>query len=433
MTDDGKCQLILPKVNLINKKDNEMMYFGRLADELIRYNRITAFIFEPTSYLSFSKVKYNLNEDEIIILQSLITQEYFENLNAKYNNIYVKNNTFDTSIPSKSQFYTNEIQITEKMESDEGEKEEEEKEVFARDEKLIKKDVKIKGNKKLKLAKEKSPIQEGEGQEGEGQEGEGQEGEGQEGYDQEDEGQEGDEDTDDPIICEINNKGLFGKWKHYFPSHSNELYYTCMSEICTYELILTIIKDHNKSLRNMTKLDLKNELVVIYNSYGEKIPNILNILESQGKFPLIKQVKKREINFDDLLLSEQYFLTNMDLGVIALHYKIPLVLLSSTKLIENNKEILVVYSTNDTDFYFVKVPGTRIETLPEQRLIYTPTGKNIKLIELEPDFQKKVRENINNNFMTTYIDNFNKKRRKLKLATQPQIKEGGAKCGRFRL
>ena len=30
----------MKKINLINKHDNETMYFGKIADELIRYNRI---------------------------------------------------------------------------------------------------------------------------------------------------------------------------------------------------------------------------------------------------------------------------------------------------------------------------------------------------------------------------------------------------------
>ena len=34
---------------------------GKLSDELIRYSRITGFIFEPQSFLSFSNIKYNLN------------------------------------------------------------------------------------------------------------------------------------------------------------------------------------------------------------------------------------------------------------------------------------------------------------------------------------------------------------------------------------
>ena len=54
---NNKCQLILPKTNLVNGNDNETFYYGRMADELIRYNRIKSFIFKPQAYLSFGEVK----------------------------------------------------------------------------------------------------------------------------------------------------------------------------------------------------------------------------------------------------------------------------------------------------------------------------------------------------------------------------------------
>jgi len=94
-----KCQLVLPKINLVNGTDNELFYYGRMADELIRYNRIKSFIFKPQSYLSFGQVKYNLRDDEIIILQDLLTQEFFENLIPAEINRYAKYNTYDTAEP----------------------------------------------------------------------------------------------------------------------------------------------------------------------------------------------------------------------------------------------------------------------------------------------------------------------------------------------
>ncbi len=94
-----KCQLVLPKSNLVNGTDNEVFYYGRMADELIRYNRIKSFIFKPQAYLSFGQIKYNLRDDEIIILQDLITQEFFENLIPSEINRYAKYNTYDTAEP----------------------------------------------------------------------------------------------------------------------------------------------------------------------------------------------------------------------------------------------------------------------------------------------------------------------------------------------
>merc|ERR1711966_561091 len=34
---NNKCKLLIPKINLINKNDNEKIYFSKISDELIRY------------------------------------------------------------------------------------------------------------------------------------------------------------------------------------------------------------------------------------------------------------------------------------------------------------------------------------------------------------------------------------------------------------
>jgi hypothetical protein len=112
MTND-KCQLVIPKENLINGTDNEVYYFGRMADELIRYNRIKSFIFKPQAYLSFGQVKYNLRDDEIIVLQDLLNQEFFENLIPADTNFFAKYNTFDTAEPIITQAYIKEIELDE--------------------------------------------------------------------------------------------------------------------------------------------------------------------------------------------------------------------------------------------------------------------------------------------------------------------------------
>ena len=82
-----------------------------MADELIRYNRIKHFIFEPKSFLSFSNIKYNLRDDEIILLQSLLTQDYFDDLTPSIQNQFVKNNSYDTVNPIESLPYDNEIKV----------------------------------------------------------------------------------------------------------------------------------------------------------------------------------------------------------------------------------------------------------------------------------------------------------------------------------
>ena len=98
---------------LFNGTDNEAFYYGRMADELIRYNRIKSFIFKPQAYLSFGQIKYNLRDNEIIILQDLLTQEFFENLIPSEINRFAKYNTYDTAEPILSQQYNNELELDE--------------------------------------------------------------------------------------------------------------------------------------------------------------------------------------------------------------------------------------------------------------------------------------------------------------------------------
>lgn len=113
-TSNNKCKIIIPRNNLLSSKyDNETLYFGKMADELIRYSRIKSFIFQPQTYLSFGSIGYNLRENEIIVIQSLLTKDYFDGLIPEVKNKYVTYNTYDTAEPKYSQVYDNTVVINE--------------------------------------------------------------------------------------------------------------------------------------------------------------------------------------------------------------------------------------------------------------------------------------------------------------------------------
>ncbi len=114
--ENGVCQVILPKKNLlIPTSDNEIYYYARMADELIRYNRIKSFIMKPQMYLSFSVIGYNLKNDEIIMLETLLTKEYFDSLKEATFNKYIKYNSYDEAQPLKTILYDNNVVIDENM------------------------------------------------------------------------------------------------------------------------------------------------------------------------------------------------------------------------------------------------------------------------------------------------------------------------------
>jgi hypothetical protein len=64
---------------------------------------------QPQSFLAFGNIGYNLRENEIILLQSLLTQDYFEMLEPAIINKYVKFNSYDETEPIITQTYENKV------------------------------------------------------------------------------------------------------------------------------------------------------------------------------------------------------------------------------------------------------------------------------------------------------------------------------------
>jgi hypothetical protein len=119
INDGNTCQLVLPKTNLLNGTDNKKTYFVKMADEIIRYNRIKSFLFKPQSFASFSALNYNLRENEIIVIQSMLNQEYFDGLVPIETNQFIKYNTYDNVQPIKTQTYTHKLDLDEAINPDE--------------------------------------------------------------------------------------------------------------------------------------------------------------------------------------------------------------------------------------------------------------------------------------------------------------------------
>ena len=258
-----------------------------MADEIIRYSRIKTFIFNPKSVLSFSQLKYNLRENEIILLQSLLTQEYFENIIAAKLNPYIKYNTYDTTQPIIAQNYPN-TDTFDKL-----------------------------------LEKEKCDVQ-----------------------------------MKDNITSKY--------WQAIFPLSSKEYVYP---NICFFEAILVIIQDSAENQRDLTKNVMKevllNEYMKLYDKYEGKL---LQILSAQGKKLLAGQIIKKQISLADMIMSEEYYATDLDIWLLAIYYHIPLVFLSETALMENNKKFMVANAVDENQaYYFLKVSAI----LPQLPPVYT--------------------------------------------------------------
>lgn len=108
---DTECALVVPKINLINGIDNENAYFVKVADEFIRYTIIRDYLLSPDSFLSFDKMPYKLNEDEVILLQSLLDQSYFDDLVADQRGKFMSGRPYDLAEPEKSAIYSDKVEM----------------------------------------------------------------------------------------------------------------------------------------------------------------------------------------------------------------------------------------------------------------------------------------------------------------------------------
>ena len=73
-TSTNICNLIVPKFNLITNDDNYSIYFTKLSDEFTRYNKTKLLLFNSSNFISFNNIKYNINEDEVILMESVLAQ-----------------------------------------------------------------------------------------------------------------------------------------------------------------------------------------------------------------------------------------------------------------------------------------------------------------------------------------------------------------------
>ena len=96
------CRIEVPRKNLFNEQSNEETYFGRIADELIRYHVLRTFVLandDEESILLLPEILADLNDDEIIVSHDnelVDDQDYIKSLRRKPSNKYQKFNSFDS-------------------------------------------------------------------------------------------------------------------------------------------------------------------------------------------------------------------------------------------------------------------------------------------------------------------------------------------------
>ena len=443
----GMCKLLLPQRNLMYPDiDNEIAYFGKLADEMIRYERVKLFMFEPTKYLSFQDRKYDLHDSEIILLETFITQEYFENLEPVDANPYVSQTSFYTVAPSNAG--SRGIQSYDPVYR---------KEYVDRYLELESSGSNAAAAAAAAAAPKPAaaaaaPLDAAP-------------------FDAPEASLQINEINHVLDFCrQVSKRKITEKMKQLFFPKSNtfEILFSNESNECSFDAMLTILRiiaqnaskcpsghscvsqkpnplkfqsmkapgpaseaeteicqkcrtsighDHNEfacrqcnyfmcencrhqhvdQLADMSIQKIKNILVGEYDKLAEKGlgKKLTMILNGYGMKKYADIINEERATLSQIIQSENYFLTNIDVWILAVYFKIPIVYVSQSLLSENGKNMMVLYGDDDSNSYFFVHPFTVTQDVPSRFGLIEVKEDEYSLIKVPLEFvTPELRENI---------------------------------------
>jgi hypothetical protein len=293
--------LLIPKQHLISGKENSEIYFKRISDEFLRFKRIQPYLlpelFKSNIIYSIKNVDYKLNNDEMILLQSFLTKEYFEDL-IPFSQNDATNITYEFAHqdPRISQKYSDIVEYAKQSDIEAG----------------------------VKL-------------------------------------------SDLDIICTEKVKEVAGNpdtsiWKQMFPEGTQEIYLRKDRRECSYYPIIYIFRDLYKSEVTIPQIreTLRNAYKEKYMQYFDKI---MILLKKQGKKAEVKRIlsirdsEKQKQAFEEWILSESYYITDIDIWVLAQERSLPIILFTSTSLknlLEGVEWIIMGKSQPSPKYYFIR-------------------------------------------------------------------------------
>ena len=129
---------------------------------------------------------------------------------------------------------------------------------------------------------------------------------------------------------DIKGNKATSEWKRFFPDNAQEMLLH-KTVNCSYYPIIYAYFEMNQSF--LTIAQIKTKLASEYLKYdGYRGDKILSILEKQGKKKMIDDIRKGKYNLDTVIVTDVYYLTLLDLWVLANYLKLPIILFHINKL-----------------------------------------------------------------------------------------------------
>jgi len=295
---NNKSTLIIPKRHLITGKDNEKIYYGRIADELLRYRRIRLFMMNDKNYLNITNDEYKINEDEFILIQTSLNNDYLKNLVPLNTSSQIQNTNFINAQPQVSQKYSTErIPIQEQL-PEEMTSETEEQRLNENILECVNDTVDVIGNPQQSL------------------------------------------------------------WKRIFPRTTKEIKFKNTSHHCSFYVLIAMFQMENTI--PISVMSVKTALSGAYKSYMEKYKkSILKLLRIQGKTAIVSGIEKGQYTLETAIMSPEYYISDLDVLVFAKYADIQVCLFTGNGLRSINKPALQWYISGKNygkKHYFVRSP-----------------------------------------------------------------------------
>jgi hypothetical protein len=346
------CTLILPTSNLITGEPSQ--YFEKIADELVRYTRMRSIFLSPTSHFGINTTGYNLNADEIMLLESSL-KDYFKELShgkvARNDNVSVS--VYDDVNPQRSDF----LHLNEDKTEDELTRE-------------------LSGQLCEPLVVDKLSAEVWHA------------------CFRNDKGDKfGELIFNETVFCtfklvsyilnrrEIQDKTFKKTYKD--PNSIKTLLLREYNKYFTEYVVETRpephgYKDAQASARARDKFILKFVMVLIL----------------QGKKTRGDQVRSGDTSFASFIEYPDYYLTIMDLWILFQYFKIPVIFLSKSCLFETNAKELVGFSNEEPadmreKFIFIMITSPKNGKIPQYKIITHNDSITISLNDIRDSLQKQ--------------------------------------------
>lgn len=107
------CKLILPMNNiLVPDRDNRLLYYYRIADELLRLKQYSNYILNSKQILNTGDANYKINADEFIVLETSLASDYYDNQKELPINQYMSGEIpYEMATAEKGQQYQNLVSL----------------------------------------------------------------------------------------------------------------------------------------------------------------------------------------------------------------------------------------------------------------------------------------------------------------------------------